>query len=156
MLKQTVQIGTVSEGTLRNEDLVPVFIAEQRALVGDEETEYIVFNEVVDPAAIIEPVDDIDWDIYSVDELIDALNENRPHGFVYFGTLEGDGAAFGWWPDHEEIERAIEEGEFIDWLSNHSETVTVNRDYGVKIHVNDHGNVTITSLDSGDVLLELV
>ena len=153
-----VQLGTVSEGTLRTEDLLTAFAWELAYILGDEATaqEKALISSADFKGLDFEVEKIAEEAVWVVDDLVAALQEHAPP-FVCFGTLEGDGAHFGWWPDRDAIDRAIDEGEVIEFphsLSN--ETVTVNHEEGVQIHVNDHGNVTITSLDSGDVLLELV
>ena len=42
-----------------------------------------------------------------VDQMQDALDDIAPEGW-YFGTCEGDGACFGWWPVEPEEERLAE------------------------------------------------
>ena len=79
--------GSVSTGTLRPEDLIAAFHpvlmqlnprrASQLLLAqGDDLQEYVV-------------------------ELMDALDEEAPAGY-HFGTIEGDGADFGFWEDDED------------------------------------------------------
>lgn len=95
-----VQIGSISHGTLRSEDLIIAFayelerldgdselIAKARALVKDENGHYT------------EP----EYASEMVNELSDALQGFAPEG-CYFGTLEGDGSDFGFWQNEEEPE----------------------------------------------------
>lgn len=97
--------GTLIHGTLRPQDLVPVFLDELRRLDRARFDEYVQANpgmlpgEI--PASAIESNSDPWWDTESVtwalDSLFDTLGEYSPEGY-YFGTHEGDGADFGWWP----------------------------------------------------------
>lgn len=86
-------IGSISTGTLRNEDLLEAFANELERITGKAALpdEQVPFNEM-----------DIDIQNDIILHLQDALNDYAPP-FCYFGTLEGDGADFGFWPDHEAV-----------------------------------------------------
>ncbi len=125
------QIGTVSEGTMRDEDLIDTFASElsyhmKRMRLGrDQRSRY---NELLKDAREPDAADNCE-DI--VGALFDALNEIAPP-HAYFGALDGDGACYGFWPivDNDEIPK-IAEGDPIgsDW-------------WGGDVYlVNDHGNV---------------
>jgi len=77
---------SVSWGTLKPEDVLEALY----------DTAY---NLLCDLSRIPEP-DAIESDEtrgYVIDELFDLLNDVAPPGY-YFGSLEGDGADFGFWP----------------------------------------------------------
>ena len=88
--------GTISHGTLDPQDLIPAFLEALEPL------------DIVRAAAIRAQVPvgtgpyDLDW-WYSeecqwvLEDLTTALEESAPEGH-YFGTLEGDGSDFGFWP----------------------------------------------------------
>ncbi len=82
------QLGSISTGTLRTEDLIPIF---RNALAATGNSGSLALHEP--------PVDARD----ELATLEIALQEVCPP-FVYFGTLEGDGADFGFWPDQDAIE----------------------------------------------------
>ena len=141
------QLGSISTGTLRTEDLLPAFAYTLGALAHNPISNTSVFKseamaEIWQGAIdIINTPDDIHLDIHEViDELQDALQEYCPP-FVYFGTLEGDGADFGFWPDRDSIEeimpldRTVGEGD---------DEITID---GVIVQVSDHGNVTVMDLE---------
>jgi len=75
-----------------------------------------------------------------LDWLTDALNELCPP-FVYFGTLEGDGADFGFWPDIETIQEIVNIAE-----CDASQGISCPDD-GVIVQVSDHGNVTVMDME---------
>ena len=81
------QLGSVSTGTLRTEDLIPAF---RNALAATGNSGSLALHEP--------PVDDRD----ELATLEIALQEACPP-FVYFGSLEGDGADFGFWVDHADV-----------------------------------------------------
>lgn len=77
--------GTISEGTLRDEDLIPVFMRELAML---DPTLYQNFLDCQFPVE------------EKVEELIQALDSCAGEGLC-FGAHPGDGADFGFWR-HEE------------------------------------------------------
>jgi hypothetical protein len=117
------QEGTISAGTLRDEDLIPVFMDEaetvkeaismgnwpgyERRKRGWErlatQTVYVMDESLADIKRAYKNLE-IDPEISSsdiVDELMDMLNDVAPKGY-YFGSHPGDGADFGWWANDEE------------------------------------------------------
>ena len=92
-----VELGTVSHGTMREEDLIPCFAdlleelakkanrLEDFATLLQEAGAYIegVKDETVDPSDIL-------------NDLFDALEEFAPES-CYFGANEGDGSDYGFW-----------------------------------------------------------
>ena len=115
------QLGSISTGTLRPEDLLPRFMGALEELTGTIEERY---------------------DEDNMDELIDDLNNACPP-FVYFGTLEGDGADFGFWPDMD----GFNESRRLDgnYQGNPEEVWHVAEN--VISHVSDHGNVTVMDME---------
>jgi hypothetical protein len=107
------QLGSISTGTLRTEDLLPVltytmgelthnpisntsrYPTEAMANLWDE-----AIKAINNPDTDDKPLSDDECIARNaiLSDLQDALNELCPP-FVYFGTLEGDGADFGFWPD---------------------------------------------------------
>lgn len=152
---QTARIGSVSQATLRQEDLIPSFVTEIQFQMGRcneywrdpanevsrarmqrlcEEAE-AAFNE--DATELLEDVDTGEL----LSGLIDALETFAPP-YCYFGAHPGDGADFGFWPSMETI------GELEHGTSEDSVGGDDCRE------VNDHGNVTVWS--GGKAVLELV
>lgn len=143
------RIGVVSEGTLRDEDLISAFAGEldyyldrlrlsrdQRARFAKLVREANTWDgaEHSDP-----PHDEIGTEIVS--ELQNALDEIAPP-YCYFGTAEGDGACFGFWPaiDNHDGDCApprLAAGDEID-REHWGEDVLL---------VNDHGNVSCGHVD---------
>ena len=151
MTDTTVTIGTVIHGTLRDEDLLPAFTAELERL---DTGEYA--GVIAEANAIIakgmrwgghgEPVadwndDDREQVGYLINEsLIDALQTFCPP-HVYFGSIEGDGADFGWWgvTDYDCETVQLDDENVIDIECQ------------VHIHTNDHGNVTVSELRGAEI-----
>jgi len=131
------EIGTVSEGTLRTEDLLPAFADALQGV-----TEWGAHNGLIAAARAISPESEEAG--LMVQGLEYALSECCPP-FVYFGSLAGDGADFGFWPDHDEIQEAQRFGTVYEADREY----IYSDDHGVWIHVNDHGNVTVLTDDDG-------
>lgn len=95
---------TLIHGTMRNCDLVPVFL---EAIKDTAEYEQIVlsFNGAnYDLSVITEPYaseNDERWNSsemqYFIDDLFDVLEQYAPEGY-YFGAHPGDGSDYGYWP----------------------------------------------------------
>ncbi len=90
---------SVIHGTLRNCDLVPVFLDVIKDTA--EYAQMVVNNSL--PSVITEPCAseyDHRWEdeemLYFTDELFDILDSYAPDGY-YFGAHVGDGSDFGFW-----------------------------------------------------------
>jgi hypothetical protein len=157
------EIGTISFGTLRGPDLMENFSYElQRIQEGTENrkllTEAQNWLEEYDEAS--QSAESFDWESLEergseiINDLETALNNLAPV-YCYFGSIEGDGADYGFWIDHERLDEAIRYG--TPWEAD-SEYV-YDPDSEAFIHVNDHGNVTVlTNTDDapGEVIWSAV
>ncbi len=141
------QVGSISSGTLRLQDLLGSFATELRYLSPDVRAH----AETLEAVAAFETAADHYpelWDTETASDIVnclqDYLQELAPP-YCYFGTSEGDGADFGFWPSMESINELPRiqnvEGEDIP-AEDHA-------------YVNDHGNVTVYSAN-GTIILELV
>jgi len=143
-----VQIGTVSSGTLRSEDLMESFASELRHLSDGNHTE--------SGDKLLAEVDAIDRENYDYEEechvhdlveaLIEELSERAP-AHVYFGAHEGDGAEFGFWPDLDFIGCTTE----IVSEGPNGASDMVDIDCQIHISVNDHGNTTVSELRGDEI-----
>ena len=127
------QIGSISTGTLRTEDLLPAFESALEALGGAIDT-----GDWNDP-------EQATWDMAAFES---ALNDRCPP-FVYFGTLPGDGADFGFWVDMERIQETLTAATIGHTLTlpRTGEWEWTLEDDGVIVATNDHGNVTVMDLE---------
>lgn len=131
----TLPIGTVSEGTLRPEDLLDTFLdaAQELRLTRHERAAVRAIAkrwQEFDASAV-----DTDVVTDDVTELECILSTHVPD-YAYFGTLEGDGACFGVWPsfgslDDDGIDRVADLP-----IANSHAPLTI-------LQVNDHGNATL-------------
>jgi len=99
---------TVSEATLRSQDLLPKFLDALRVLSPEAHQQLTMpaAGHPAVPAHALEDESDPWWGSEECawllnEELFDALNEHAPEGFC-FGSHEGDGACFGFWPVEED------------------------------------------------------
>lgn len=94
------QIGAISSGTLRTEDLLQAFADELEYHVkrnkGARGIGLPAKRKLVREAYAVDAGDELYADEI-VQELSDALETFAPP-YAYFGANEGDGACFGFWP----------------------------------------------------------
>lgn len=105
---------SVSEGTLHPRDLIPVFLDEVEKLDPTAYAELLSDETYGSSVRRIRHVQmhlegdlrsDVDWYAESIGWLLNELHERledlAPEG-LYWGTAEGDGAAFGFWAIEED------------------------------------------------------
>ena len=142
-------LGTISAGTMRPQDLIPSFLETLDSLGGTipgdlECGTHIEYTNW--PSTDLTTIDDDDpfWDSeeasWDLDALFDALGELAP-AYVYFGAHPGDGSDYGFWPDIDSLEDDLRYAEPTD----NPEEKIIDNDHIVQI--NDHGNVTMMTLD---------
>lgn len=163
LLMKTAQIGSISHGTLRSEDLIDTFFHELESLVflnGDyfskpeNFAERNKLNNLIGEAqdAFNDEEELIHDDPFElINALMDALEQFAPP-YCTFGAHDGDGSDFGFWPSWEAIE------ELPQIADNSQEAIEAEQSENFSTDVrylNDHGNTTVYGAD-GSVLLELV
>lgn len=132
------RLGSISEGTLKTEDLMEAF-ADVLAEFGREEDEDLLGRVRAWQGVPSDPGYEADEAILEGEilaELEQALEDAAPP-YVTFGAHRGDGADFGFWPAWEAIQEDRASGELPD-------TDDVRGRYkGLSIDVSDHGNATL-------------
>ena len=99
---------TVSCATMRAQDLIPKFLEALKVLSIEAHKELTAPDgkKPLVPWYASKAAEDSDWwqseeCAYILNEvLFDSLNEYAPEGF-HFGSHEGDGACYGFWPNEE-------------------------------------------------------
>lgn len=155
----TLPLGTISEATLRPEHLIPAYLGAldgirlsqvERATIRQINRRWVMLKCLVLTEEQIDEVSEM------LDDLTAILESHTPD-YAYFGTLEGDGACFGVWPN---IEQAREECKTINAGDcRHERSYRINTssrrcfDCGFQfnpadwrgpiLEVTDHGNVTL-------------
>lgn len=137
-------IGSISHGTLRAVDLLEAFADELDRLESER-------DDVAEARAVL-TLHNAGWlfiadsgeAIELMQALQDALNEFAPP-YCYFGTTEGDGSDFGFWPSMEAIDE-------LPRVNDPADVEAMGEDC---VFVNDHGNVTVYAAD-GSVIWDCV
>lgn len=133
-------IGTVSQATMRCEDLIPVFVECLEAL----DTEKIYTDVINEGKNIIknELWEDEDTEIYLNEDLWDSLDNFAPP-YCYFGSHFGDCSDFGFWPSFDCIEydyKGLKVNDLSEIPDNYSGEVFL---------INDHGNISFYTSENG-------
>lgn len=116
---------TVSEATLRTEDLLASFIqfinnlVEGKKIIGNEVDAEDVRSLLDEHQSILDGMHDTgeyndDVDVFLNEDVYDFLNKIAPEN-CYFGAHEGDGACFGFWLIPDDFDGLCQDcGEEID------------------------------------------
>ena len=148
------QLGSISTGTLKTQDLLPYFLETLTARGGKipsdlECGKYIEYINWPAPGTTACDYDDKFWDSdeahWDMEALTDALNELCPP-FVYFGTHPGDGADFGFWVDFDAVDESCAR-KHHRCTHNPDTGEIVLEDESVIVQVSDHGNVTVMDME---------
>src|SRR5262249_28090771 len=103
-------VGSISEGTMRAQDLLPRFVATIKAaepdhiVVHDWDRLWSAITTIaefvdVEPMYVAEGLgiwEDEHISYFLNEDVFDALNQVAPEN-TYFGSSEGDGASYGFW-----------------------------------------------------------
>lgn len=143
-------IGSISHGTLLPADLIEAFIRELEYQIGrnknsdDPDMSTVTATLMMAMSFHEIGVSDPDAESVLIEDLTDALQYFAPP-YCYFGSSEGDGSDFGYWP----VMSAINE---LPRVEDSDGAKALGED---AVFVNDHGNVTVYGGD-GSVILEVV
>lgn len=150
MSKKLASIGSISSGTMREEDLIPAFLEELKRLTSKTRFKQICAGWVKDVIRPLEKHEETgealcdswfeDAGYFLNNVLFDALQEFAPP-FVYFSSHPGDGADYGFWPDLDSLEENEDENVLKIDAGDEWPKHAINYDYVAE--VNDHGNVTL-------------
>lgn len=86
-------LGSVSHGTMRDEDLLESFLEWLESVDYKEFRMWMEDNTDEDGRIV--------WDEWTVPELFDLLDSYAPEGY-YFGAHPGDGSDYGFWECEED------------------------------------------------------
>jgi hypothetical protein len=94
------EVGTVSHGTLRLQDLIPACLSVLKEI---SQEEYDLF--ILDYPEYSENEDSEFYEsedaLFMYDEVMETINQFCPER-IYFGALEGDGSDIGFWQVQED------------------------------------------------------
>ena len=133
MKTQRAELGTISHGTMRPEDLIPDFVSELERLAGADSA----YAELIRDANAIEDFDS-DGAADILDSLFDALNDFAPP-YAYFGAHPGDGSDYGFWLS-EDFQQMVRDNGGIEIEAGDE----IPAEYaGEVLAITDHGNATL-------------
>lgn len=114
--------GSISHGTMRQQDLMPTFLEALEEVIEEEGDGVGLDRMKFDLSSIktrvekAEGDDDSYWESaeagYDLQFLFDKLDEYAPP-YHYFGANEGDGSDYGWWIIGDSIQDAVKEGNMV-------------------------------------------
>lgn len=136
----TLQIGSYSHGTMREEDLIPTFLS-----MADDLRMSRADRKRVNAIARASDVDgyyDTEDAVEDCVELFDILDGYTPT-YCYFGAHPGDGSDYGVWVVEELFNDYTQGGYDGDVWRTGPGRMNVPKDYGYRLDVNDHGNATL-------------
>lgn len=139
------QVGTVSHGTMRSQDLIESFTSELRSL-GHRSRDLTKIEKRYNTAINGQYGDndayfDNEVSSWDLESLFNMLNSHALP-YMYFGSHPGDDSDYGFW-----ISESVEYD--YDGLKV-SDTSEVSDSYtGEVLHVNDHGNMTLYTAKKG-------
>lgn len=130
------QLGSISTGTLLTKDLLPAFIKTLAGFVPDHDLVHVAWEDTEDN------IEDL------LEDLDQALQLICPP-FVFFGTYH-DGADFGFWPDHDALQEAMQthqrECKGYACIGGGHPTIWLDEHQCYLAHTY-HGDVTVMDLD---------
>ena len=131
-------LGSVSEGTLRPEDVVPELfsLADEVRMSRADRYRVRTLRAEWDKMDREEWAAGTDSDIWS--DVSDILESYAPP-FCYVGSIEGDGADIGVWLSQDSLDMAVADGEV--WREVDGEKMPASASY--RLSVSDHGNCTL-------------
>jgi hypothetical protein len=143
-------IGSISNGTMRPEDLIPNFLDVLDSL--DHKQAEAIRQEHEETIATLDKEDLTDEEMESQDWLLNEVlfNALDSHAlpYFYFGAHPGDGADYGFWLSEEVNQQVQDNGGLVV-----SDLEQVPADFtGEVLHVNDHGNATLFCRDEGSAV----
>jgi hypothetical protein len=145
-------LGSISHGTCRTEDLLETFVRELEYHVSRNAEEWCSDNGRKDRDRLMVLI----AEAYGIEdfeseeardiacELQDELNMFAPP-YCYFGSNEGDGSDFGFWPSIDQVNE-------LPRAKDSDEAKALGADC---VFVNDHGNITVYGGD-GSVIWDCV
>lgn len=125
------EFGTVSAGTMREEDLIPCFVSELRYL-GHRDAQL----SEIEKRSKTKKYYNTEQSSYDLNEILFNMLDSHAPAYAYFGSHPGDGSDYGFW-----LGESFQD--YFDGLKV-SDISEIPADYmGEVLHVNDHGNMTL-------------
>lgn len=149
----TLESGTISHGTLRTEDLENALLPILKDVSLDEWI--AIRDEMAADAQDGISADESDERrrdrLHSIMDMLDAACPP----FWSFGTTEGDGSDFGFWPCLDAYEQGVTDGEILQVTDSDDVPTDYEGEFAI---ISDHGNVSLFARYQGrlHVIWEIV
>ena len=129
---RTLPIGSISTGTHRTQDLMGAYLdaLDDIKLTRDERRLVTIISDHYHKEI---------FDEGDLDELVLILEDHAPT-YCYFGAHEGDGADFGVWLNHDQIDTDVAD-DYLGRGPDLPRASTTRQSHFLQ--VNDHGNMTL-------------
>lgn len=150
-------LGPVSSGTMRPEDLIPTLMnllddLKERvsvAVPNGQEAQAVARVSAIDgllgDMEVRQNADDYyeseDAD-HDLEDLFNALEEFAPP-YAYFGTSEGDGACYGFWISHDNVRDDVMDETTLSVTAGDEWPDPLPEGTEYVYECNDHGNATL-------------
>ncbi len=139
------QFGSISHGTLREQDLIPAFLDELARLNPKRAKE--IKWEYADLLTALDADEGFDEESagYLLNEVLHESLDECCMPFQYFGAHAGDGSDFGFWFDSNAFETAESDGELVkvSELPSRPELRKLSADVYYVAVISDHGNIEL-------------
>ena len=139
-----LDIGSISSGTMREEDLIPAFAGALESVQSADDRKFI--RELAKRQEVEEYYNSEESG-YDMEELFYRL-ENHCPAYTYFSSHEGDGADYGVWISWDSLEEDCSGADPEVLKVNDTSEVPCGHS-GYVLHVNDHGNSTLYNASRG-------
>lgn len=142
----TLQIGSLSEGTLKTEHLMESLIYEMRQI--HEQTDDPTLGTLIaEYEKDFEPYEEFDGtDLEQLEHLFEESIEALQYAYVpdycYLGMNESDGASFGVWISWESIQDGVHDGSIYQGQDVDRDSIDPKK-HAYILDTNDHGNATL-------------
>lgn len=150
-------IGSLSHGTMLASDLIPTFLGEldrlmeARSLSDDADADghgrYDDWAGKIERTMYAHSSEEVDW---ILDELFDRLDAFAPP-YCYFGSHEGDGADYGFWPILDAVQDAVRDGTLLDVSEAGGPPDETDDGFDGYVVMSDHGNVELYDADGANL-----
>ncbi len=163
-MEKQLQIGSISDGTLKTEDIGNNLIWHMQRLDNSPSpsADLILFNKLAREFSeeiehLAESEEEYSEKLENIFDQIKEIADNYTPDYCYVGMSDCDGADFGVWPEPDLFIPTTQGGYdgyvFTSTIETNSVEEHVPAEYTHYLAVNDHGNCTLWSRD-GDTWKE--
>jgi hypothetical protein len=147
-------LGSISWGTMREEDLIPKFEGYLQEFGVEVERPPAVTKLLDEDDGFLNDKEreEVSW--YLNEDLWEAMDDLAPP-YCSFGSHEGDGADYGFWVDWDALRDAIADGEVLQVEAGDEWPNPLPENVSYFLENNDHGNCALLDRD-GNMIWDVV